>query len=126
LNKKLLTLAETVDIFIPRQATDPRDKIFGLLGIVSDATDSAWEPDYTIPVQDLYAAVTHRFMEKGHSSWWKAAGLSSPRNIKELPSWVPDFSARVGASPLRGHSAGGEGVWKFTISRERKCIIFQG
>ena len=126
LTMQLLTLAETVDIFIPHQATDPRDKIFGLLGIVSDATDSAWEPNYAITAQDLYAAVTHRFMDKGRSSWWKAAGLSSPRNINGLPSWVPDFSARVGASPLRGHSAGGKGVAEFTISRERECVMFQG
>lgn len=126
LKKKLLTMAETADIFIPHQSTDPRDKIFALLGIVSDATDSAWEPDYSIPVHDLYTAVTHRFMEKGRPNWWKSAGLSHPRNIEELPSWVPDLSARVGASPLRGHSAGGKGPCEFTMFRERECIRFEG
>jgi len=46
---EIRSLAELVDMFYTRQATNPRDKVYALLGISSDDLSKAGlQPDYTI------------------------------------------------------------------------------
>ncbi|KAI9868856.1 MAG: hypothetical protein M1813_004707 [Trichoglossum hirsutum] len=73
------------------QATDPRDKIFGLLGICnSDIT-----PDYTKSVREVYIEFGKEYIRSQQNlRLLSHAGLGlHAENQFNLPSWVPDFQS---------------------------------
>ncbi|OJD17456.1 hypothetical protein AJ78_02427 [Emergomyces pasteurianus Ep9510] len=75
------------------RATDPRDKIFGLYGLLNRTGQSKWRPDYHKSVEEVYAQATKTIMqESGELRMLSAAVDYSLRNIPTLPSWVPDYS----------------------------------
>ena len=47
-----------------REASDLRDKIYGVLGIADVVDHSVFEPDYTRTVEKLYQDVTRHLIEK--------------------------------------------------------------
>ena len=70
-------------------ATDPRDKIFGLLGLGND--DPLFKADYNLDVRAVYHAFAVRQMKLGHGLV-VLLHADIPRTIRGLPSWVPDWS----------------------------------
>ncbi|KAF5855943.1 hypothetical protein ETB97_008167 [Aspergillus alliaceus] len=75
------------------RATDPRDKIFGLYGLLAKAGTVSWRPDYKKSVAHVYADATKEIMENAGELRMLSAVLDrSLRNISDLPSWVPDYS----------------------------------
>jgi hypothetical protein len=79
------------------EATDPRDKIYGLLGLAVDG-DELEEfgvlPDYTRSCQDVYISVAAGILRQGHLSVLSLAHFSKAHS--GLPSWVPDWSRPLG------------------------------
>jgi hypothetical protein len=83
-------LIDKLDKALLYDATDPRDKLFALLGLVSDANEFmdlvSYQPADTY--RDIYRRFTRRLIEKGHLvdvlRITCKAGMCS-----ELPSWVP-------------------------------------
>ncbi|KAF4631373.1 hypothetical protein G7Y89_g6768 [Cudoniella acicularis] len=91
------------------ESKDPRDKIFAIFGIISDA-NMPFEPDYLMPVSDIFLKTTTHLLSR--PQWFKilsVAGLGYERlqssrkrdaashcngeNLEDdLPSWVPDYS----------------------------------
>jgi hypothetical protein len=74
------------------RATDARDKVYGLLGLVTNNTNLGMKPNYQIGVADVYFDVAVSIIK--HSE--NLDILSVPRHIDakiQLPSWVPDWSA---------------------------------
>ena len=82
---------------------EPRDKIYGLLGVADDADDPVFDPDYEMSVEEVYTK-TARYMltsEKSTSLFSKnksisvlhVAGLGFARAMSGLPSWVPDWTS---------------------------------
>lgn len=73
--------------------TDPRDKLFGLLGLMGTPVndDPSLQPDYTTSVVEVcrrfagYAIASTRSLHILHS-------VGTKRTLCELPSWVPDWS----------------------------------
>ncbi|RFN45476.1 het-6-heterokaryon incompatibility protein [Fusarium flagelliforme] len=87
------------------QATDQRDKIYGLLGLAAECQGTvelpkALRPDYSLEVTQLYQRVARFLMEKNESlaMLTRAKGLTGTetRNNRQhdlaLPSWCPDWS----------------------------------
>ncbi|TEY70248.1 hypothetical protein BOTCAL_0108g00030 [Botryotinia calthae] len=81
------------------KATDPKDKVFALLGIVTDIEALGIEVNYNATIKEVYTDATTRILNQGTSlSLLNAAGIGRYRNDKhtvinlDLPSWVPDFS----------------------------------
>lgn len=80
-------------------ASDPRDKVFGILGI-SSFEDSTIEPDYTKSTQQVYIDAACSALLNSKLAMYYHAPLQTysdePRAISEklfgMPSWVPDFS----------------------------------
>ncbi|KAN0099553.1 HET domain containing protein [Hyaloscypha variabilis] len=89
---------------ITLEATDPRDKIYGLLGLAADR-DQLKEfgvlPDYTRSCQDVYTSVAAALLRQGHISTLSLCQVSKVQ--RGLPSWVPDWSKPLG-DPLQGTS----------------------
>jgi hypothetical protein len=75
------------------EATDPRDKIYGILGLAADRDklrSFGVEPDYTQSCAKLYTRVASAILRQGHMNLLSLC--QTPKHQAGLPSWVPDWS----------------------------------
>jgi hypothetical protein len=91
-----------------RKATDPRDKIYGLLGLldmrqISETLPNARARSYSIPTSSLFAMVTSDLLLSGEGLRPLIASSEMPHITPDLPTWSIDFacSNRVGKRQLR-------------------------
>ncbi|RSL55851.1 hypothetical protein CEP53_006965 [Fusarium sp. AF-6] len=99
--RRRLHLLYVLSYFRDLEATDPRDKIFAFLNLAED--DLGLVPDYSAEVRDVFIQAARAMVNKRMGS--KLAVLShlqdsSDTRIQGLPSWIPDFSARLGRIPF--------------------------
>ncbi|RSL65857.1 hypothetical protein CEP54_004056 [Fusarium duplospermum] len=92
-----------------RQASDPRDKVYALLGLIdADLDDSAGslaiEADYRLSTSQVYCHAARQLLLQ--SGDLNVLGSCTAITNLELPSWVPDWSAPSGPRPLM-HDARG-------------------
>lgn len=86
-----------------RQATDPRDKIYALLGMRSDVQlPSVPSCDYTVDVRTLFTRVTVDLINMCGDLNPLIGRRGEPSALADLPSWVVDWSGSV---PGQGRSA---------------------
>lgn len=78
----------------PLKATDSRDKIYGLLGLDPFPLQLGILPDYNKSTKETYITTTRALIVSGNINI--LAWSQQHKIIKDLPTWVPDFS-----SPLR-------------------------
>lgn len=97
-----LRLLELIERTRFAKATDPRDKIYSLMGMMKELDRSAIRVDYS----DNYTAAslfldtaTHCLDSPDCHQLFVWAGQRPDRIFSELPSWVPDWSAPV-LSPM--------------------------
>lgn len=93
-NKGHLSLIEALALCARFEATDPRDKIFALLGLITDNLDiQAWI-DYNRSVEDVYRDTTRYLLaqEPNPLHILNLTGLGYTRKLESLPSWVPDLT----------------------------------
>jgi len=92
-------LLELLIDFRFREATDPRDKVYAVLGLVK-----RWEsnepimPDYSVTVGQAYIQATMSLI-KEEKSLIVLEGRPSTTNIHQLPSWVQDWSSKYFLDP---------------------------
>ncbi|OTB05114.1 hypothetical protein M426DRAFT_261167 [Hypoxylon sp. CI-4A] len=84
-------------------ATDPRDKIFGLNALTKNELSGApaLQPNYNVDTTELYTAVAKEILKTSTN----LNLLSVPRRLcghgpRNLPSWVPDWSNTRISAPL--------------------------
>lgn len=82
-------LVRLLQEFSHRQASDDRDKVFGLLSLAKRT--HLMTPNYSLDVYQTYreAALSSIRAESSLDCW---AGDQKRKNHKSLPSWVPDWS----------------------------------
>lgn len=71
------------------QATDPRDKIYGLLGLAPDAPELAIKVDYRRSVHEVFTDTAKALLQRDFTDVLSWCRFPKPG----LPSWVPDFTA---------------------------------
>jgi hypothetical protein len=74
------------------EATDFRDRIFGLVGLADQQTQDTIVPDYELPGRDVFIMATKYLLTRRDS----LDSLSASQGClgqHDLPSWVIDFSA---------------------------------
>ena len=90
-NRSLLDLLVTFYVNVrPRsqlRSTNPRDKIYSLLGIASDAEQLKIVPDYSKSVEEVYTDAAGKILSLGKL---ELLHYVHPQNPK-MPSWVPDW-----------------------------------
>ncbi|KAL6695660.1 heterokaryon incompatibility domain-containing protein [Trichoderma pleuroticola] len=83
------------------KASDPRDHLYGLLGLATDA-NMAPKPDYEKSAEQIYRQFAEYFVSQGYGT-----ELLSMSDSRMNLSWVPDFAALGQNVP--GHAQG----WDF-------------
>ena len=88
------------------KASDPRDRIFALLGIATEIDELGIKPDYSKSCEEVYTETARTLLSHGyfdvlshciHEPHDPKAVVSSSR----LPTWAPDWSRRTTCSPLQ-------------------------
>lgn len=74
-------------------ATEPRDKVFALFGIVDSAQEHGLIADYMMDTEEVYTGITLHII-KSSRKLDVLAYCSGEKNVLSLPSWVPDWSAK--------------------------------
>jgi hypothetical protein len=77
-------------------ASDPRDKIFALLGITSDGSRLIPIPNYKIPIGDVLRDMTKALIKAQRSlDLICLKGMPSPGKVRvpNTASWIPDWKA---------------------------------
>ncbi|KAM0424974.1 hypothetical protein ACHAPT_009775 [Fusarium lateritium] len=104
------------------QATDPRDKLFALLGLASDIGSEDFFPDYSKPVQRVWEDLVKFMVTRRRSlDIICSAQFSAPSpDIPGLQSWLPSWQ-----SPSTTHSLGGEvtGQYLGSAAGDTKPVI---
>jgi hypothetical protein len=98
------------------RVTDLRDKIFGLLGLVSDVHASELSPDYELMVREVYIGVAAYLMQKSHccdfiqnaNPYWArnlfGKNHQSCKSDYGIPSWVPLWDTDISLQAFQGIS----------------------
>jgi hypothetical protein len=77
---------------------DPRDKIYGLLGLFSWQNPRTWlHASYSVPVGKLYQEVTETIIKQADSDLHFLTGSGLGSDNYNLPSWVRNFAAPLSA-----------------------------
>lgn len=126
-------LLSTVGTIRGRNATDARDKLFGVAGITNIGIDV----DYSLSTRDLYirfAALMVAQETKNHSTQdsvlFHSAGRLGP-GLSQLPSWVPDWSVDIysleGTKFCAHHNApAGDATLPLTVAPDGMTLIAFG
>ena len=104
---KGLQLLSVLDSTRRALASDDRDKIYGILGFVKDASILVPQPDYVCPTQQVYKSLVLKYID--HYRNLDILVQASPnKKLPGLPSWTPDWSEEKRISRLnRRHSHSG-------------------
>ena len=90
-NRSLLDLLVTFYVNVrPRsqlRSTDPRDRIYSLLGIASDAEQLKIVPNYSKSVEEVYTDTAAKILSLGKLELLHYVHPQNPN----MPSWVPDW-----------------------------------
>lgn len=74
-----------------KKATDPKDKIYALLGLMGGPMNDLLRPNYQLPLVDVYTNATRHFLDQ-FSSLDVLCGWQRGGKMDFLPSWVPDYT----------------------------------
>lgn len=75
------------------QCTDPRDKVYSLLGFAADLEKEDMVIDYKLPVRTVYANVAKVLISKYKSLSFLCQSMLEDRpSSHDLPTWLPDWS----------------------------------
>ncbi|KAK3626292.1 hypothetical protein LTR56_019869 [Elasticomyces elasticus] len=102
------TLSVLLSGTLHTRCSDPRDKIYALLGLAEAHERSNIKVDYTLSTAQVFSSVARYFaaMHPGdilQNGWARRAGLPyDPLNEASLPSWVPDYSFEMGLGYVQG------------------------
>ncbi|KAM7212457.1 hypothetical protein V8F06_012144, partial [Rhypophila decipiens] len=98
--QRLLDLLANFRIF---QATDARDKVFGIYSLLSDEdlAQVTLEQDYDLDIITVYTqSVIDCIALDGSLDVLSLGGIMCPPEHSKLPTWVPDWSYKDRAKPL--------------------------
>jgi hypothetical protein len=73
------------------RASDPRDRLFGLVGLIQNGAREPLQPNYFLSAQHVFVGIfAHCIInERALHLFFSSAGLSAPATS---PSWIPDWA----------------------------------
>ncbi|KAF2823239.1 hypothetical protein CC86DRAFT_469080 [Ophiobolus disseminans] len=91
-------------------ATDPRDKVFALLGLMSQPSELGFEADYNLTNTEVFILTAVQLFTSSNLLAI-LSHVDGPSSDSSLPSWIPSWSA-VKERPLQAPYSR-PGVWGF-------------
>lgn len=129
---KAYTLEEMLEESWNFDSTDPRDKVYAWIGLLSHV-DVAIVPDYDATIAEVYIGVVKLILEhRGSLSLisFTGSGARPPNTppIIGLPSWAPDLRKSVISQTRwwmrpKSHRASGSAKANATISHDHRTLI---
>ena len=77
---------------------NPRDKIYGLLGLLWKNRNVKIRPDYSLPVNRVYLEATQAIISQSEGDLQFLTGLGFNSESYQLPSWVRNFDIPLTAA----------------------------
>lgn len=113
-----------------KSCCDPRDRVYGILGILSTQEQTSFIVDYTLSVRALYIDVVDYLLTTTRRLHVVCFSIRYPYDTRaddSFPSWLPDWSIKSSVTPLwdgRNFSASGDtdALFRF-FSKRRKLMI---
>ncbi|KAI0429274.1 heterokaryon incompatibility protein-domain-containing protein [Xylaria sp. FL1042] len=96
------SLLEVLRICRTKLAAEPRDKVFGVLGILPESVQYHFPPDYNASLREVYTNVVDLLLHTTRRVDVICNAIYFPlytRTVK-LPTWVPDWSHIPSTAPL--------------------------
>ena len=91
------------------KATDPKDKVYALLGLVTEALTENWIYDYSLDYQTVYLKVAeHCLLYQGSLECLGYCNASA--QDPGLPTWVPNWNHPSVRHPLAYHAKQKSGI----------------
>jgi hypothetical protein len=89
-----------------KDCKDPRDKVYGILGVVKESTLGHLRPDYSLDTRIVYTSAMHAIISQhaGTDGLRFLTGEGFNSSSHDLPSWVRDFSHQPDITVLRHES----------------------
>ncbi|KAF3005261.1 hypothetical protein E8E14_006012 [Neopestalotiopsis sp. 37M] len=79
------------------EASDPRDRVYAILGLSSDLSTLGLDSDYEKPCRVVYTTAAETIITKSGTIDILYA-VTWPKNVQSMPHWVPDWSISIPAS----------------------------
>jgi hypothetical protein len=80
-------------------ATDPRDRVYAILGLAKDGQFLNIKVDYQKPCAEVYTDAAAAMLKAGHFDILALNQFPKGENFEDkkpiLPSWVPDWTSRI-------------------------------
>lgn len=135
-NSEYMPLISIAHDTTDREATDARDRVFALLGLVPEGATSI-VPNYSLSAQQVFTDVmVDQLRRTGRYVPIAGIGQNATARLQGLPSWAPDFTieARAGIKPWYGGGHGysnaarrksGTRPARFTVARmpPDRCLL---
>lgn len=102
------------------QATDPRDKVYGIMGM----TATAVRPDYTSPVKEVYAVAVRNILDVDPSNLIDLLYcVDHEQPPVDSPSWVPDWNSPLQTTSL-GYNGRPRGIYQAAGDTKSKWTFY--
>jgi hypothetical protein len=123
------TLAQLLRRCAYFNSTDPRDRVFALLGLATDDSAKAISPDYEVSPCQVYTLTATYLLKRSKDPLdvLRDAGIGLRRGLHDLPSWVPDWSyVSRGSFVSRGFAASPLKVASVRFDKSASVIHMDG
>jgi len=84
-----LSLGRLLDLACKSNSSDPRDKVYALIGLMPASVASLLQPDYTLPTAEVYLRATKAFIQALENL--DSLREANPWGPTACPSWVADW-----------------------------------
>ncbi|KXH25805.1 hypothetical protein CSIM01_07236 [Colletotrichum simmondsii] len=92
------------------KASDPRDKVFALLGLFHGANNAALVADYTLTHHEVVIGVTAYIFVHHTKQMWRIFAAIDPKDSQGMPSWVMDWSSETKTKRLGPYMHGTKSI----------------
>jgi hypothetical protein len=75
--------------------SDPRDRVFSLLGLATDFHKFGHFPDYTRSTESTYEELARNFIQQGHVDTFSFCQENPTLRARNMASWAADWSLKI-------------------------------
>lgn len=118
-----------LDLAHKSKATDPRDKVYGLLGLLPEDMVSQIRLDYAKSKEEVFVEFARQMLDRCTHLDEVLSWCTFVQDPSSLPSWVPDWIAKFERNHMqwfRSHRAGGETPSSWTLAEAESTLRCKG